>query len=109
MTDFNEDLRKLGESSPLAKQFDNMYGFKDCKIIDIDSKSLDGFSFHPTGDCGCIVPANDYMFGIKCNPYLMWSDGFCEGVEPFLSAASPAILLYANHKGNFVMKLIYLE
>lgn len=108
MTDFNEDLRKLGESSPLAKQFVQLNILEHCKIADIDSKSLEEFTFHPNGDCGCISLLDDYMFGIRCD-HLMWSDGDCEGTEPFLNGNKPAILVYGNHKGIFMMKLIYIE
>ena len=110
-----QELEELAEHSPLAKQFVSDNLFEHCKLITLSSyvggdeiNNLQGFSFHPDGNCGCIELPDAYMFGIRCD-HLMWSDGWCEGTEEFLCGDGQTILIYGNHKGQFVMKLIYLD
>ena len=75
------------------------------------------FTFHPNGNCGCCLLPDDYMFGIRCN-HLMWAEGFCEGGERFWENLNlnedecerewgdDCVLIYGNHKGFFIMKLL---
>lgn len=56
-------------------------------------------SFHPNGDCGCILSDDEYVFGIRCN-HLIWMDGEDEH-------HGPAVLVVGNHKGCLVMSLLY--
>lgn len=112
MNTLTEDLEKLSAYSPLAKQIVESNLTKHCKEVTLIGsdivEGLNEFSFHPNGKCGCVELNDDYMFGIRCN-HLMWCDGECEGVEPFLdNPLGRAILVYGNHKGNLYMKLIYL-
>lgn len=73
------------------------------------------FSFHPTGNCGCITSDDiSYSFGIRCR-HLMWSEGWCEdgtdedGYYEGEIGEPSSILIYANHKGYFYMRLIVFK
>ena len=66
---------------------------------------------------------DDYVFGIRCD-HLMWAEGNCEGIEPFWSMRDreyasdddrdfvlkyKSILVFGNHKGILMTKLIVLH
>jgi hypothetical protein len=89
---------------------------------ELNENQIEELSFHPNGNCGCILLYDDYAFGIRCS-HLMWSEGHCEGVEGFWSeddhtlaqeryshndynSSYNSILVYGNHKGNLVIKMI---
>lgn len=111
MDALKEDLEKLAQESQFAKEFltSKRGECKEVELIEIGViEGLGEFSFHPNGKCGCVELDDDYMFGIRCN-HLMWSEGDYEGTESFLPhKEGKAILVYGNHKGFFVMKVLYL-
>jgi hypothetical protein len=69
----------------------------------IDKVDIYETTFHPNGECGCISLFDEYMFGIRCN-HLMWAEGWLEDEDQ-----SDAILIYGNHKGEVVTKLIVFD
>lgn len=116
--DYRKDLEKLAKRSVMASKFVT----SDFETLDpMDDKKINpmDFSFHPSGNCGCIELGDDYMFGIRCN-HLIWMEGWTEGTERFwtqedIIAAGAAkdfensfntILVCGNHKGLFMQKLI---
>lgn len=58
------------------------------------------FSFHPNGNCGCLLANDDMMFGIRCD-HLIWVEGYCEESED-----NDMIIVFGNHKGTFMSYLI---
>lgn len=117
-----EDIEKLAICSEMARKYGSNY-----EIIDIDEyyeRQTDYLSFHPNGNCGCILLDDKYAFGIKCN-HLMWAEGNCEGIEYFWTKDDhtiteekfkreeydvyKVILVYGNHKGELSTKLLVLH
>jgi len=121
----------LTYQSPLAYKL-NEEGY-DYEVWDVLSHSGDygyvespfnagcEFSFHPTGNCGCIMSDDiSYSFGIRCR-HLMWCEGRCEdrplkedgtdedGYYEGEIGEPSSILIYANHKGYFYMRLIVFK
>ena len=113
------DIDKLALCSEMAKRYGNSY-----EIINVNeyrNNQTDDLSFHPNGNCGCIQLDDDYAFDIRCN-HLMWAEGVCEGSEYFWTENDHkvaenkyeqnehevynVILVYGNHKGSLVTKLI---
>lgn len=117
----DEDIIKLSEASSLVKKM--LEEKRKIALINQEDfmpdasgfDSRDPFTFHPNGNCGCCQANDDYMFGIRCN-HLMWAEGFCEGGESFWSDLNlenddpewkdDCVLIYGNHKGFFIMKLL---
>lgn len=127
MTDF-EMLAKVSE---LAKKRGNNYKLIDIRDFDGFAYNDESLSFHPNGKCGCIELDDSNIFGIRCN-HLIWAEGWCEGVEDFWSNSFngvdesdadadididereadvdyEAILVFGNHKGELVAKLIAFQ
>lgn len=87
----------------------------DTEVYDNNHGSI---SFHPNGNCGCLLLDDDYAFGISCD-HLMWCEGNCEGTEAFWNEADncanvsdscyDAIMVYGNHKGSLCIKLLVLH
>ena len=109
--DYKESFKLLSEYSELAKQIRSEV--KDSSTIlhirNVAHNIVDNtLSFHPNGKCGCIEVNDDYMFGIRCN-HLMWAEGYIEGTEPFTDDCEEkdVILVYGNHKGYFLVFLLY--
>jgi len=110
-----EDIEKLAICSQMARKYGSNY-----EIIDVDDYNkhhLDTLSFHPNGNCGCILLDDDYAFGIRCN-HLLWAEGSCEGIEYFWTEddhankeydAYKSILVCGNHKGGLSTKLLVLH
>ena len=113
------DIEKLALSSEMANKFGRNHNYE---VIDINENQIEELSFHPNGNCGCILLYDDYAFGIRCS-HLMWSEGHCEGIEGFWSeddhtlaqerynhndynSSYNSIFVYGNHKGNLVIKMI---
>ena len=114
-----EDIEKLATCSEMAKKYGSNY-----EIVDVDEyrrQQTDNLSFHPNGNCGCILLDDNYAFGIRCN-HLMWAEGECEGIEYFWTEndhaiaeekyerkeydSYKAIFIYGNHKGGLCSKLL---
>jgi len=117
-----EDIEKLAICSEMARKHRSNY-----EIIDIEDyykHQTERLSFHPNGNCGCILLDDDYAFGIRCD-HLMWAEGACEGIEYFWTENDHtiaeekfkreeddvynAILIYGNHKGGLYTKLLVLH
>ena len=88
------DFESLKIESGMAYRH-TAYSIKEVDIYDT--------TFHPNGECGCISLFDEYMFGIRCN-HLMWAEGWIEDEDQ-----SDAILIYGNHKGEVVTKLIVFD
>ena len=78
--------------------------YHDCDVVN-NPFAYGYFSFHPTGNSGCIISDDCYFFGIRCN-HLMWCEGYCEDVDDDDAELPTSILVYGNHKGNFCVNLI---
>lgn len=115
------EMKILATQSKLAnKMLENGYCYEVLDVISFDAHrdcdvvnnpfGGDYFSFHPNGNCGCILCDDSYCFGIRCN-HLMWCEGFCEDEpDPYDGAKPPtSILVYGNHKGYFYIKLIVFK
>lgn len=102
-----KDIEKLALYSKMAKNFGDKYEIIDIKEEYEKSPEWFDLSFHPNGNCGCILVNDDLIFGIQCN-HLMWAEGCCEGVETFWKSSYElnSILVYGNHKGHLVVKLL---
>ena len=103
-----ESIVKLAVVSKYAKQFVEKGDYEIFDIRNFDGVYKDCLSFHPNGNCGCIEVNDDEMFGIRCN-HLIWAEGFCESIEPFLIGKNgkTVILVYGNHKGTLVVKMLF--
>ena len=112
-----EDIKILAVCSKMAAKYTNNYEIIDITNYKQQNKEL---SFHPNGNCGCILSGDDYLFGIRCN-HLIWAEGNCEGIESFwnkndhsvaiekyfdVDKTYNSILVYGNHKGLLRMKLV---
>ena len=67
------------------------------------------FTFHPNGNSGCLEMNDDYFLGIRCD-HLMWCEGRCEHTDEILNTwdnADDVLIIYGNHKGLFVGKVIF--
>ena len=117
-----EDIEKLAICSEMARNYGSNY-----EIIDVEEYNklyVDTLSFHPNGNCGCILLDDDYAFGIRCN-HLIWAEGDCEGIEYFWTEDDhniaeekskrneydvyKSILVCGNHKGGLSTKLLVLH
>lgn len=110
MQNLEKDVEKLTLSSEMAKK----HGWKSSySLIDIGEIN-ERLSFHPNGNCGCILLDDDYAFGIRCN-HLIWAEGNCEGTEDFWTEKDrqkseyDTILIYGNHKGVIKNKLLAFQ
>lgn len=56
--------------------------------------------FHPSGNTGCIVSNDEYIFGIRCN-HLIWIEGWSE-------VFGSGYFVVGNHKGRTVTKFVGL-
>ena len=115
-----EDIKKLALCSEMARYHGSNYEIID--INDYRNYQIDDLSFHPNGNCGCILLNDDYAFGIRCD-HLMWAEGNCEGIEYFwtendhsiartkesLFESYNMIIVYGNHKGGLYTKLLVLH
>ena len=104
----DESIEKLAIVCEYAKQFVKRGDYETFDIRNFDGTYKECISFHPNGKCGCIELNDDYMFGIRCE-HLIWAEGMCEGIEPFLVGKDKktVILVYGNHKGTLVAKLLF--
>ena len=118
-----KDLEILMLCSEMAKKHGGNYELVEiCDSLELKVHDL---TFHPNGNCGCILLDDAYAFGIRCD-HLMWAEGNCEGVEGFWTDDDHkiadeklgrkehniynAILVYGNHKGGlFVNLLVFHE
>lgn len=112
-----KDIEKLKLCSEMAKKHGDDYEIID--VFEYQKNNMDDLSFHPNGNCGCILLDDDYAFGIRCD-HLMWAEGNCEGIECFwtkndhdaadtketLHEMYNSILVYGNHKGSLYVKLL---
>jgi len=114
-----KDIEKLKLCSEMAKKHGDDYEIID--VFEYQRNNMDDLSFHPNGNCGCILLDDDYAFGIRCD-HLMWAEGKCEGIERFWTENEHkiaeekyerneydvynAILVYGNHKGSLYIKLL---
>ena len=88
------DIEKLALVSEMAKKHKDNY-----KVVELgDFNSFQGFTFHPNGNCGCILVEDDYIFGIRCN-HLIWVEGSCEDEKD-------VIVVLGNHKGSIRINFI---
>lgn len=110
---------KLNEDGYDYEVWDVLSHFGEYGYVYVESPFFSGcpFSFHPTGNCGCIMSDDiSYSFGIRCR-HLMWCEGWCEddfelkedGYYYGGNGEPSSILIYANHKGYFYMKLIVFK
>lgn len=116
------DFEKLAMCSEMAKKRGGDYELIEISDYDgIPSHIGEPFSFHPNGNCGCMLLNDDYAFGIRCD-HLLWAEGQCEGIESFWTEKDMkiaeekaergeygnynAILVYGNHKGTLRIKLL---
>ena len=98
------DLIKLAKHSHLANEM-LLHDVKVVKFMDVvydPQHPTEYFSFHPTGECGCINADDDYIFGIRCD-HLIWFEGFCEDEK------EQVIIVCGNHKGMYMQKMIVFE
>jgi hypothetical protein len=114
-----KDIEKLALCSEMAKKRGSNYELID--ISEYYEHQSDELSFHPNGNCGCILLNDSYAFGISCD-HLMWAEGQCEGIEYFWTENDRTItkekwehnedyffntiLVYGNHKGRLSAKLL---
>lgn len=110
--DINDtDLMRIEKNSCVAQSFLG----KPCQAITLYDGGLNQgyfkekgeFSFIPTNS-GVLNLNDRYAFGIRTD-ILIWTEGFCEGVESFWSWNTKnceCIMVSGNHKGNFQTKLI---
>lgn len=117
-----EDIEKLAICSEMARKYGSNY-----EIIDVEEYNklhADALSFHPNGNCGCILLDDDYAFDIRCD-HLLWAEGSCEGIEYFWTEDDhniaeekskrneydfyKSILVCGNHKGGLSTKLLVLH
>lgn len=74
-------------------------------------------SFHPNGDCGCILMPDEYIFGLRCN-HLIWIAGWHEQValptdvddtegDSWDESIARCVLFVANHKGALRVAMAY--
>ena len=112
----SDEMKMLASQSELAnKMLVNGYNYKVVDVISFDAYrdcdvvnspfGGDYFSFHPNGNCGCILCNDNSCFGIRCN-HLMWCEGLCEDDDSELPGP---IMVYGNHKGYFYLKLIIFQ
>lgn len=62
-------------------------------------------SFHPNGRVSCIEANDEYVFGIRCD-HLIVMDGRLDVEFVDEKNGTPSILLYGNHKGWNITKII---
>lgn len=84
-----EDIEKLALCSEMANKYGRNYEIVD--FSDFKDRHED-LTFHPNGNCGCLLLNDDYAFGIRCD-HLMWAEGTFEYEN------GDAILIWGNHKG----------
>lgn len=104
----DESIVKLANVCEYAKQFVEKGNYEIFDIRNANGSYKDCISFHPNGKCGCIEMNDDDIFGIRCG-HLIWAEGACEGIEPFLNEKDEktVILVYGNHKGTLISKLLF--
>ena len=97
--DIRDDIVTLAGHSDLAKGMLRKIDKVAIDTIVAPGKCGDDMPFHPNGRSGCVVTGDDYLFGIRCD-HLMWAEGWVE--DPL----ADAIMLFGNHKGTLVIRLI---
>lgn len=96
MKNYLNDFMTLAKYSDMA----NEMVASERNVYVIEGRDINGYDFHPTGNCGCIELNDEYMFGIRCD-HFMWTEFWSE--DDF-----NVILVYGNHKGELVSKLIIM-
>lgn len=110
MEKYRDDIKKLAGHCGLAADFAKRRWFKVIDLMGTYEHYEDDVSFHPDGECGCVELDDDSLFGIRCD-HLMWATGNTEGTDGFYTYPPKVndrlgILLYGNHKGTLVVKLL---
>lgn len=106
------DIEKLALVSEMARKHGENFEIVD--LCEYNEHQSDELSFHPNGNCGCILLDDDYAFDIRCN-HLIWAEGYCEGIEYFWTENDDnvhvynTILVYGNHKGSLQIKILALH